>query len=63
MENVNKQRESLISPSELEYGTLEFNLRGVAYIWQSNKVGGTQIHFLSDVLVAVASLDLKDPCD
>ena len=39
---------------------------GFAYIWQSKWVGiiaikteGTQIRFLSDVLVAVASLDLK----
>ena len=39
---------------------------GFAYIWQSKwvriiaiKNEGTQIHFLSDVLVAVASLDLK----
>ena len=41
---------------------------GFTYIWQSKCVGkiaikneGTQIHFLSDVLVAVASLDLKVP--
>ena len=41
---------------------------GFAYIWQSKWVGiiavkteRTQIHFLSDVLVAVASLDLKVP--
>ena len=41
---------------------------GFAYIWQSKSVGiialkteRTQIHFLSDVLVAVASLDLKVP--
>ena len=41
---------------------------GFAYIWQSKWVGIiaikteiTQIHFLSDVLVAVASLDLKVP--
>ena len=39
---------------------------GLAYIWQSKWVGiiaiktqKTQIHFLSDFLVAVASLDLK----
>ena len=44
------------------------NSEGVAYIWQSKWVGiiaikaeGTQIHFLSDVLVAVVSLDLKVP--
>ena len=41
---------------------------GFAYIWQSKKGGiiainneGTQIHFLSDVLVTAASLDLKVP--
>ena len=41
---------------------------GWAYIWQSKWVGiiavktkRTQIHFLSDFLVAVASLDLKVP--
>ena len=41
---------------------------GFAYIWQSKwegiiaiKTEKTQIHFLSDVLVAVASLDLKFP--
>ena len=42
--------------------------RGFAYIWQSKKGGiiatkteETQIHFLSDVLVTVALLDLKVP--
>ena len=42
--------------------------RGFAYIWQSEWVGiiatkteRTQIHFLSNVLVDVASLDLKVP--
>ena len=41
---------------------------GFAYIWQSKSVGmiaikteRTQIHFLSDVLVVVASLNLKVP--
>ena len=41
---------------------------GFAYIWQSKWVGiiaikteRTQIHFLSDVLIAVKSLDLKVP--
>jgi len=41
---------------------------GLAYVWQSKWVGiiaiktnRTQIHFLSDVLVGVASLDLKVP--
>ena len=44
-------------------------LVGFAYIWQSKWVGlitiktkRAQIDFLSDVLVAVASLDLKVPC-
>ena len=39
---------------------------GFAYIWQSKWVGiiaikteRTQIHFLSDILITVASLDLK----
>ena len=43
-------------------------LGGFAYIWQSKWAGiiavktkRTQIHFLSDVPVAVASLDLKVP--
>ena len=68
MENVNKQRRNFISLSELAYGPLESTPGGFAYIWQSKWVGiiaikteGTQIHFLSDVLVAVASLDLKVP--
>ena len=63
MEKINIQRRSFISLSELEYGPLEFNLRWFAYIWQSKKVGiiaittgRTQIQFLSDVVVAVASL-------
>ena len=41
---------------------------GFAYIWQSKWVGiiaikteRTQIHFLRDVLIAVASLNLKVP--
>ena len=49
--------------------TLEIQLQeGFAYISQSKWIGiiaikneGTQIHFLSDVLVVVASLDLKVP--
>ena len=48
--------------------SLEIQLGGFAYNWQSKWVGiigikteKTQIHFLSDVLVAVASLDLKVP--
>ena len=66
MENVNKQRRNFISLSELGYGPLEFNLRRVCLHLQSKWVGiiaikteRTQIQFLSDVLVAVASLDLK----
>ena len=66
MENVNKQHRNFISLSQLGYGPLEFNFRRVAYIWQSKWVGitaikteGRQIYFLSDVFVAVASLDLK----
>ena len=41
---------------------------GITYIWQSKwlgiiaiKTASTQINFLTDVLVAVASLDLKVP--
>ena len=69
-EDVNKQRRNLISLPELEYGHFSWNstLGGFAYIWQSKWVGiiavktkRTQIYFLSDVLVAVASLDLKVP--
>ena len=43
---------------------------GFAYIWQSKRIGiiamkteRTQIHFLSDVLIAVSSLDLKVPSE
>ena len=70
MENVNKQRRNFISLSELEYGPLKFSFRRVAYNCQSKRVGiiaikteKTQIHFLSDILVAVAPLDLKVPTD
>ena len=65
MKNVNKQRRNFISLSELGYEPQGNNFRGFAYIWQSKWVGiiaikteRTQIHFLSDVLVAVASSDL-----
>ena len=66
MENVKKQRRNFISVSELEYAMVPWNSTsgGFAYIWQSKWVGiiaikteKTQIHFLSDVLVAVAPLD------
>ena len=67
MEDVNKQRRNFIYLSELEYASA---LGGFAYNWQSKWVGiiaikteKTQIHFLSDVLVAVAPLDLKVPND
>ena len=59
---------NFISVSEIEYGPLKLSLRGFAYNWQSKCVGiiaikteRTQIHFLSDVLVTLASLDLKVP--
>ena len=52
--------------SELGYGPLDSVSGGFAYIWQSRYVGivaikteRTQIHFSSDVLVAIASLDLR----
>ena len=60
MENVNKQRRNFISLCELRHGPWPWNPAswGFAYISQSKWVGiiaikteGTQIHFLSDVLV------------
>ena len=67
MEDVNKQRGNFVSLSELEFGPLNFSFRRVRL--QLTKWVGiipikterTQIHFLRDVLVAVASLDLKVP--
>ena len=67
MENVNKQRRSFISLSELEYGPFEFHFRRFfAKFDKVSQVGiiaieteRTQIHFLRDVLFAVVSLDLK----
>ena len=67
MEDVNKQRRKFISLSELENGPLKFSFRsGRQQLtkWAeiiAIKTERTQIHFLSDVLVAVASLDLKVP--
>ena len=65
-EDVNKLRRNFISLSELEYGHLTVRSGGFAYIWQSKWAGiiavktkRTQIHLLSDVPVAVESLDLK----
>ena len=55
-----------ISLSELEYCPWNSASGGFAYNWQSKwiialKTERMQIHFLSDVLVAVPSLDLKVP--
>ena len=68
MEDVNKQRLTFIFLSILGYGRRNSISGGFAYIWQSKwvgiiaiKTGKTQILFLRDVLVAVASLDLKAP--
>ena len=68
MEDVNKQRRNFISLSKLGYCPLKFSLRRVRLHLTSKWVEiiavetkGTQIHFLSDVLVAVGSLDLKVP--
>ena len=57
MENVDRQRRSFISLSELEYGPFEFNFSQVGII--AIETERTQIHFLSNVLFAVVSLDLK----
>ena len=71
MENVNRQRRNFISLSELGYPPrFPWNSTsgGFTYIWQSKyvtistiKTERTQIHSLSDIPVAVASLDLKVP--
>ena len=68
MEDVNKQRRNFISLSKLGYRPLKFSFRRVRLHLTSKWVEiiaieteRTQIHFLSDVLVAVASLDLKVP--
>ena len=57
------QRRNFISRSELGDGPLKYS-----FIWQSKWVGiiaikteRTESHFLSDVLVAAASLDLNVP--
>ena len=66
MEDVNNQRQ--ISFLFLSLNLVSWNSasEGFAYNWQSKWVGiiaikteRSQIHFLSDVVVAVASLDLK----
>ena len=68
MEDVNKQRRNFISLSKLGYCPLKFSFRRVRLHLTSKwveiiaiKTEGTQIHFLSDVLVAVGLLDLKVP--
>ena len=65
MEQVNKQQQNFISLSELEYGPLEFKFRRVRlhstkFVSRNNgdKDWKMQIHFLSNILVTVASLDL-----
>ena len=69
MEYVNKHRRNFISLSELGYGPSEFNSRRVRLHLKKStgiiaiKTGRTQIHFLSDVFFAAASLDLKVPDD
>ena len=71
MEYVNKKT----SADEILFLLLHLDMvprnstpEGFSYIWQSKWVGiisikteRTQIHFLSDVLIAVASLDLTVP--
>ena len=71
MEYVNKQT----STDEILFLLLHLDMvprnsapEGFSYIWQSKWVGiisikteRTPIHFLSDVLIAVASLDLTVP--
>ena len=66
MEDVNKQRRNLISVPELGYGSLKFSFRRVRLHLTSKfveiiaiKTERMQTHFLSVVLVAIASLDLK----
>ena len=68
MDDVNKQRQNIFLFLYLDMVPRNSTPGGFAYIWQSKWVGTiavkiqrTQIHFLSDVLIAVASLDLKFP--
>ena len=65
MEDVNNQRRNFISLSELGYGPKEFYSRRVLPHLTSKWVGiiaikteKDAIHFLSDVLIAAASLNL-----
>ena len=68
MENVNKQQRNIISLSELGYGPLEFNFRRVRlhftkYVGRNNceKDWKNANWLLSNILVAITSLDLKVP--
>ena len=68
MEDVNNQRQILFLFLSLNLVPWNSASEGFAYNWQSKWVGiiaikteRSQIHFLSDVVVAVASLDLKVP--
>ena len=65
MENVNEERRNFVSVPELKYGPLKFCFRRVR-LQLTKEVGrkrGAQIHFLSDVLVAVAFWTLKSLID
>ena len=66
IKGIKKQRRNSIPLFELGYGHLKFSFRRVRLHLASTWVGitamkteRTQIHFLSDILVAVTSLDLK----
>ena len=66
MEDVNKQRRNFFLFLSLNIVAWNSASGGFAYNWQSKWIGiitikteRTQVHFLSDVLVAVSSLDLK----
>ena len=68
MEYVNKQWRNFILCLNLDMVPRNSTAEGFAYIWKSKwveiiviKTERTKIHYLSDVVVAVASLDLKVP--
>ena len=70
MEGANKQRQILFVFLSLDMVPWNSASGGFAYIWQSKWVGiiaikteRTQLHFLIDVPVVVASLDLLVPND
>ena len=71
MENVNKQRRILISLPEPEHGPLKYKFRRfrvhltkqVSRDNRDKETERSQIHFLSDVLVAVVSLEINFPND